>query len=75
LVGHTDAVGSLAANMALSEKRATSVMSYMTRDLGVTASQLDAKGIGYLSSVATNDTSFGREENRRVVAVLVAPIN
>jgi len=75
LVGHTDAVGSLATNIALSEKRANSVMSYLTRDLGVAASQLDAKGIGYLSPVATNDTPFGREENRRVVAVLVAPIN
>lgn len=73
LVGHTDAVGSLAGNMDLSAKRARAVSTYLTQNLGVAATQLDAQGIGYLSPVATNETPFGREENRRVVAVLIVP--
>ena len=73
LVGHTDAVGSLAGNMDLSAKRARAVSTYLTQNLGVAATQLDAQGRGYLSPVATNETPFGREENRRVVAVLIVP--
>jgi outer membrane protein OmpA-like peptidoglycan-associated protein len=73
LVGHTDSVGSLAGNMDLSAKRARAVLKYLTQNLGVAAAQLDAQGIGYLSPVATNETPFGREENRRVVAVLILP--
>ncbi|MFQ5437381.1 MAG: OmpA family protein [Paracoccaceae bacterium] len=70
LVGHTDAVGSLQANIALSRKRALSVMKQLVDSYGVDPGQLSAEGIGYLSPRATNETPEGREKNRRVEAVL-----
>lgn len=70
LVGHTDASGSLEANIALSKRRAQSVMQYLIDEDGVPASQLRAEGVGYLSPRASNETEEGRAMNRRVEAVL-----
>lgn len=72
LVGHTDATGTLAGNISLSERRAISVMTRLERDFGVPAAQLEAKGIGYLSPLASNQTEEGRTANRRVEAILVS---
>ena len=72
LVGHTDAVGSLDANVALSKKRATSVADALINDYGVNPSQLDAEGVGYLAPRATNLTEAGRTENRRVEVMLTS---
>jgi len=69
LVGHTDAEGSLAGNIALSKKRATSVRAKLTA-LGVAASQVRAEGVGYLSPITSNLTEEGREANRRVEVIL-----
>lgn len=71
LVGHTDTVGGLAPNIALSKRRATSVMRRLIDDHGVSSAQLEAEGMGYLSPVAPNLTPAGREANRRVEAVLL----
>lgn len=71
LVGHTDNVGSLENNMALSEKRAASVKGYLTAQLGVAADQIEPFGVGFLSPVDTNATDVGRTANRRVEAVLL----
>ena len=71
LVGHTDAVGSLDRNTALSRKRAESVLARLVEDYGVPAAQLDAEGVGYLSPIAPNSTPGGRDTNRRVEAVLL----
>ena len=71
-VGHTDAVGSLETNIALSRDRATAAGGYL-RDLGVGAGQVDARGVGFLAPVASNLTEMGREENRRVEVVLLPP--
>jgi len=70
LVGHTDAEGSLAANIALSEKRARSVADRLIEDLGVSPAQLSADGVGYLAPRASNLTEEGRKLNRRVEAML-----
>ena len=70
LVGHTDAVGSLAANTELSRKRAAAAENYL-RARGIPAGQLGAQGAGYLSPVASNLTPEGREENRRIEAILL----
>ncbi|MBV2358971.1 OmpA family protein [Thalassococcus sp. CAU 1522] len=70
-VGHTDATGSLAANQALSTRRAQSVVAYM-RARDVPAAQVSADGVGYLSPRATNLTQEGRDTNRRVEAVLLS---
>ncbi|WP_425099850.1 OmpA family protein [Tropicibacter sp. S64] len=71
-VGHTDAIGSLAGNQALSRKRAASAVTYLRQRHGIPESQIGAEGVGYLSPVASNLTSEGREANRRVEAVLIS---
>lgn len=70
LVGHTDASGSLSGNVALSRKRAESVLRQLTSDYGVNTGQLAAEGVGYLAPRATNTTQEGRNRNRRVEAIL-----
>jgi OOP family OmpA-OmpF porin len=72
LVGHTDASGSLAANVALSKRRARSVLDRLVGRYGVRRSQLDAAGVGYLAPRASNLTEAGREQNRRVEVMLTA---
>ena len=70
LVGHTDAVGSLENNIALSRKRAGSVRQTLIDRYGVPPEQVAADGVGFLSPVASNQTAEGREANRRVEVVL-----
>lgn len=71
LVGHTDAVGALDKNIALSRLRATAVMERLAERYGVPREQMEANGMGYLAPVAPNTTPRGREANRRVEAVLL----
>lgn len=73
LVGHSDAQGSTAGNMALSKRRAEAVRARLLADFDVAGSQVQADGVGYLAPRASNDTEDGREANRRVEAVLVQP--
>ncbi len=70
-VGHTDATGSLDANIALSRRRAEAARSYVIAR-GVSEGQVAADGVGFLSPRATNLTAAGRESNRRVEAVLIS---
>lgn len=69
IVGHTDNVGSNAANMDLSKRRAGSVMASLVSRHGVAAAQMEAAGVGMLSPVASNDDDAGRGKNRRVELV------
>ncbi len=71
LVGHTDTVGALSGNIALSRQRASAVRDRLVQEYGIPAGQLEAEGMGYLSPIAPNTTSAGREANRRVEAVLL----
>ena len=72
LVGHTDASGGLAGNIALSKQRAQSVRSWLIQHYGATAGQIDAQGAGYLAPRDTNLTDAGRTRNRRVEVVLTS---
>ena len=72
LVGHTDAQGALEANIALSKRRAGSVLERLAGQYGVARSQLEAEGMGYLAPLATNLTPEGRETNRRVEVILLS---
>ncbi|HRO76098.1 MAG TPA: OmpA family protein [Crocinitomicaceae bacterium] len=63
--GHTDNVGSDAANQTLSENRAKSVVDYLVSK-GISASRLTSAGFGEKQPEATNDTEEGRAINRRV---------
>lgn len=72
LVGHTDASGSLEGNIALSKRRAASVLERLVSDYGVARRQLDAQGMGYLSPIASNQTQEGRDANRRVEVIVTS---
>ncbi len=72
LVGHTDSVGSLDANIGLSRRRASSVRDRLISQYGVAAGQLEADGVGYLSPRASNLTKDGRDKNRRVEVILTS---
>ncbi len=70
VVGHTDSIGSEAANQALSERRARSVSGYL-QSHGVATQRLVVSGRGETQPVDTNDTEAGRANNRRVEITLV----
>jgi OmpA-OmpF porin, OOP family len=69
VVGHTDTVGSVESNLALSQSRAQSVLQALVRDQGIDAARLKAHGCGPFAPVATNGTEEGRAKNRRVELV------
>jgi len=71
LVGHTDAEGTLEANIALSRKRARSVADRLV-NLGIPSEQVQADGVGFLAPRASNLTEEGRTLNRRVEVVLTS---
>lgn len=72
LVGHTDAEGTLSANIALSRQRAKSVLNRLVTAYGIDPAQLSADGIGFLSPLASNLTPEGRTQNRRVEAMITS---
>ena len=72
LVGHTDAAGSLAANIALSERRAEAAAQALIEGYGADQSRVVAKGVGFLAPRATNTTEEGRQKNRRVEVVVTS---
>ncbi|MDE2017396.1 MAG: OmpA family protein [Hyphomicrobiales bacterium] len=63
--GYTDDMGDAAANVALSERRARSVVAFLI-GAGVSGDRLSAKGLGAADPVADNSTSAGRAKNRRI---------
>ncbi|WFE75867.1 OmpA family protein [Roseinatronobacter sp. S2] len=69
VVGHTDNSGSYDYNLSLSMERATSVVSYLTRQHGVSGDRLDPAGAGMMAPISTNRTEQGRSLNRRVELV------
>ncbi len=64
--GHTDAAGSAAANMAISEKRAQSVKKYLEDKFNIAGDRLTIKAYGSSKPIADNGTTEGRAKNRRV---------
>ena len=68
--GYTDNSGIALKNIKLSQTRANSVMNYIIKEFGVSASQLTAKGFGSDNPVSANTTAEGRAKNRRVIASL-----
>jgi outer membrane protein OmpA-like peptidoglycan-associated protein len=74
LVGHTDASGGLAGNVALSRKRAESVRDRLIESYAIPDDQIVAEGVGYLAPRDSNLTESGLTRNRRVeVMLLVNP--
>jgi outer membrane protein OmpA-like peptidoglycan-associated protein len=63
--GHTDNVGSPAYNKKLSERRAASVVKWLT-DHRIEKRRLESHGLGLERPIDSNFTSDGRDRNRRV---------
>lgn len=71
IAGHTDATGAESYNQGLSERRARSAGTYLISQ-GVQPSRITTIGKGELEPVATNDSAYGREQNRRVEVAIFA---
>jgi outer membrane protein OmpA-like peptidoglycan-associated protein len=67
--GNTDSVGTEVFNQQLSEQRAEGVRSYLTKQ-GIPESSTTAEGFGKSRPIASNETSEGRQQNRRVDLVV-----
>jgi outer membrane protein OmpA-like peptidoglycan-associated protein len=67
--GYTDSTGSLEFNERLSQQRAESVRSYLGSQ-GVNSSAITTQGFGPNNPIASNETSSGRQQNRRVELVV-----
>jgi outer membrane protein OmpA-like peptidoglycan-associated protein len=70
VAGHTDSTGARAYNMTLSERRAGSVVSYLS-GRGIARERMIAVGAGPDHPVDTNETAEGRAQNRRVEITIV----
>ena len=67
VTGHADSTGNDAINTKLSEDRAKAVISYLMQQGGVPVRHIVAPGaMGEYAPVASNETTAGRAENRRV---------
>ena len=69
--GHTDSTGNDAINNPLSVNRANSVANYLKQE-GIASSRITAVGYGSKQPVASNSTSDGRAQNRRVEIKITA---
>lgn len=67
--GYTDSTGSESYNQDLSERRAMAVRDALTAE-GIARSRIEVMGYGEAYPVASNDTSAGRQQNRRVEIVI-----
>ncbi|MCX6216085.1 OmpA family protein [Spirosoma sp.] len=63
--GHTDDKGDAAANLALSQKRAQAVVTYLTK-AGIQPSRIKAVGYGKTRPLVPNTTDENRRLNRRI---------
>ena len=69
--GHTDSIGSAAANQALSQRRAEAVREWLMAN-GIPPNAISTEGFGETRPVAANrlpngaDYPAGRQQNRRV---------
>ncbi len=68
IVGHTDNVGTLEANLKLSADRADALVKALV-GRGIAATRLKSAGVGPYSPIASNRDERGRAQNRRVELV------
>jgi outer membrane protein OmpA-like peptidoglycan-associated protein len=69
--GDTDNTGSEDYNLKLSERRAQSVANYLM-GRGVAGSRISNVGMGESNPIASNDTDYDRQQNRRVEVAIFA---
>lgn len=71
--GFTDTTGSKAYNLQLSERRADSVVRYLTLNGDIPLVKIHNLGYGEEAPVSSNHTRQGRKENRRVDVTVFVP--
>ncbi len=71
--GYTDSTGTDDFNQKLSDQRASTVRDYLVAQ-GLASGSVTSKGFGKEMPVATNDTSAGRQKNRRVELIVSGEI-
>lgn len=69
VVGHTDNVGEAAYNQDLSQRRAVAVAEVL-RGSGVPSGRISTYGRGEDAPIASNQTEYGRAQNRRVEIII-----
>ena len=67
--GYTDSTGTAEFNQRLSERRADAVRDFLVSQ-GVSSNNVGARGFGQADPIASNNTSAGRQLNRRVELVV-----
>jgi outer membrane protein OmpA-like peptidoglycan-associated protein len=70
VAGHTDNTGSKELNQGLSERRATTVSNYL-QSRGLSSKRFIVVGAADAHPVASNSTTQGRQQNRRVELTIV----
>ncbi len=68
--GHTDSTGTESHNHELSLRRGTAVETFFLRN-GVDPRRIQVRGLGEDHPIASNGTSSGRQQNRRVEIVML----
>lgn len=71
IVGHTDSKGTDDYNQRLSERRANSAAQYLLSQ-GIAPGRITTLGKGEAEPVASNDSDYGRAQNRRVEVAIFA---
>jgi OmpA-OmpF porin, OOP family len=72
VAGYTDSSGNAAYNQQLSDRRAAAVIAYLQQSCGVPLFRvLSPAAMGMSNPAASNETTQGQSENRRVVAKVV----
>ncbi len=70
ITGHTDNYGTDGYNVKLSQDRANTIREYLLSKLMINADVVEAKGYGESQPRSTNETSQGRQLNRRVEIII-----
>jgi OOP family OmpA-OmpF porin len=71
LTGFTDGTGSSDYNLGLARQRAESIEAYLIAKFNVSVGQIVTQWYGKTNPVADNDTSDGRQQNRRVESIVM----
>ena len=71
LGGNSDNKGTTAGNLAQSQERATSAKGYLLSK-GIKSNRIETKGYGAKRPLASNETDYGRQLNRRVDIVIIS---
>lgn len=71
IFGYTDSSGNVNSNLTLSKNRARTVKNYLNSK-GLANSRLNTTGLGIADPIASNETTEGKSQNRRVEFAITA---